>query len=298
MSNEGRMIEYRDYPVLIVDDEPENLRIFQIAFRRELSVITAKTGREALEVLGSRRVAVILSDHRMPEMSGVDLLARVREFVPEVVRVLVTAYGDASTLARAINDGAIYRYVAKPWNVEEMRSTVRQAIERFVLEAERLRLGERLEAIIGLARELLKHESASGIADELGRALVDDLQFDCGALLLWDATGTRLEQAGLTRCGVPKEYELDEATELELFAALRKGDAQMCGRAGPRRELSRVRAEPHGDVALMVPVVAGGGMLGAIVVENHCGGQRLGRSDVTLLEGIAAQVASRLAMLR
>ncbi len=107
-------IDYRAYPLLYVDDEPENLRVFELTFRREFEVVTATSGEEGLERLMTGRFAVVLSDHKMPGMSGVDFLGRVNEIAPETVRMLVTAYGSADTLAHAINDGSIYRYIAKP----------------------------------------------------------------------------------------------------------------------------------------------------------------------------------------
>ncbi len=75
-----RILDYREYPILYVDDEPENLRIFELAFRRDFSIITAPSGEEGLELINTTPVALVLSDHRMPGMTGVEFLTRVRAF--------------------------------------------------------------------------------------------------------------------------------------------------------------------------------------------------------------------------
>mgnify|MGYP003519331082 FL=1 len=96
-----RLLDYREYPILFVDDEIENTRIFELTFRRDYQIRVARSGEEALQILHEHPAAVVLSDHRMDGMSGVDLLAKVREVDPKTVRILVTAYGDASTLSEA-----------------------------------------------------------------------------------------------------------------------------------------------------------------------------------------------------
>jgi response regulator RpfG family c-di-GMP phosphodiesterase len=114
--------DYREYPVLYVDDEPENLRIFELTFRRDFAITTAESGEEGLEILSCQPIAVVLSDHRMPGMMGTEFLARVAELDPKTVRIMVTAYGDAETLENAINAGSIYRYIPKPWRPDDVRT--------------------------------------------------------------------------------------------------------------------------------------------------------------------------------
>ena len=105
------LLDYREFPILYVDDETENLRIFDLTFRREFKILTASSGADAIEILNREPIALILSDQKMPAMLGTEFLARVREIDPKTIRVLVTAYGDADTLTSAINDGSIYRFV-------------------------------------------------------------------------------------------------------------------------------------------------------------------------------------------
>ena len=149
-----RLLDHREYPVLYVDDEPDNLRIFELTFRRDFTVLTATNAKEGLELLSQHPVAVVLSDQKMPGIQGVEFLRRVRELDSGVVRILVTAYGDAKILGDAINDGNIYRYLPKPWEPEDMRLTVRRAIESYALEAERATLLEELMILNRLSRTI------------------------------------------------------------------------------------------------------------------------------------------------
>ncbi|MCS5636850.1 MAG: response regulator, partial [Myxococcota bacterium] len=106
-----QLLDHRDFPILYVDDEPDNLRVFELTFRREFSILTANSAEQGMEVFNANPVAVVLSDQRMPGTTGVEFLSRVRNLDPDSVRILVTAYGDVEILGNAINDGSIYRYI-------------------------------------------------------------------------------------------------------------------------------------------------------------------------------------------
>ncbi|MGH0032379.1 MAG: response regulator, partial [Myxococcota bacterium] len=131
-----RLRDHREYPILYVDDEAENLRIFELTFRREFSIRTATSGEEGLEVLRHQPVALVLSDHRMPGMTGTEFLAQAAELDPKTIRIMVTAYGDVETLQSAINTGSIYRFIPKPWTPEDVRATLRRGIEAYALDRE------------------------------------------------------------------------------------------------------------------------------------------------------------------
>ncbi len=124
----------RAYPVLYVDDEPDNLLVFRTTFRDEFEVITASSGAEAEELLDIVPVAVLLTDQRMPGMSGVTLCERVRAHRPDVIRMLVTAYSDTQVAIAAINQGGVSRYITKPWEAEQVRQVLREAVARAHLE--------------------------------------------------------------------------------------------------------------------------------------------------------------------
>ena len=127
--------------VLFVDDEPNILKSVQRLLRQEdMNVVCASTGEEALEILGQTPAQVVVTDQRMPEMSGVDLLSAVRERHPEIIRMMLTGFTEIKVAVEAINRGEIYRLITKPWNDDELRATIRQAFEQADLKDEIKRL--------------------------------------------------------------------------------------------------------------------------------------------------------------
>ena len=188
-----RLLDYREYPILFVDDEVENTRIFELTFRRDYQIRVAKSGEEALQILTENPAAVVLSDHRMDGMSGVELLGKVREVDPKTVRILVTAYGDASTLGDAINNGSIYRYLPKPWTPDEMRLVIRNAIEHYALDREREQLLYELEILNRTSKLLTRELELVPLLDLLLATLTAQLGYDGASVFLFDAADERLQ---------------------------------------------------------------------------------------------------------
>ena len=130
-----------EHTVLFVDDEANILKALQRLLRNEpLNVLTATSPQEAIELLESTPTQVVVSDQRMPDMSGVDLLSTIREHQPEMVRMMLTGYTEMNIAVEAINRGEIYRLLTKPWNDEELKATLRQAFDHYDLKAEIKRL--------------------------------------------------------------------------------------------------------------------------------------------------------------
>lgn len=126
------------YKILFVDDETANLRVLERLFRNRYELINATSGPEALELLATHDVALIISDQRMPDMTGVDFLKRAAEMRPQTVRIILTGYTDASALVEAINSGVVYKYVTKPWVNEDLMQTVKRALQHYeTLKAQR-----------------------------------------------------------------------------------------------------------------------------------------------------------------
>lgn len=115
--------------ILFVDDEERILRSLALQFRREYQVLTESDPRRALERLKSERVQIIVSDQRMPQMSGAELLAQARQIAPDTLRILLTGYSDLDAAVEALNSGGIFRYLTKPWDQQEMAFTLRQAAQ-------------------------------------------------------------------------------------------------------------------------------------------------------------------------
>tara|TARA_Y100000589_G_scaffold306870_1_gene321999 strand:+ start:3487 stop:4509 length:1023 start_codon:yes stop_codon:yes gene_type:complete len=117
--------------ILYVDDEEQALKYFDKIFSKHFDVITAASTDEALEILEHKasQIAVLITDQRMPKRSGVELLAQVREQYPHIVRILTTAYAELDNAIDAVNRGEIFRYITKPWNIAQLKTTLSQALE-------------------------------------------------------------------------------------------------------------------------------------------------------------------------
>jgi len=114
--------------LLLLDDEENVLRALVRLLRRDgYTIETATSARQAFEILAAQPVQVIISDQRMPDISGTEFLGRVKDLYPDTVRLILSGYSDFASLTEAINRGAVYRYVAKPWDDEELRRMVREA---------------------------------------------------------------------------------------------------------------------------------------------------------------------------
>ena len=142
-------IELRAYPILVVDDEQDNLDAFRFNFRKQFDVHLASSGEEALELLGDLDAAVIVADQRMPRMTGIELLRRAAALRPDAVGLIVTAFTDVDVLVEAVSLGQVRRYITKPWQSGEMRAVLQQEIERFHLARENRRLLEQLRQYAG-----------------------------------------------------------------------------------------------------------------------------------------------------
>ena len=156
------------YKIMIVDDEPANLRVLERLFRPDYQVVTAPSGADALTLLEQHDVALLISDQRMPAMTGIELMTKTVGIRPQMVKILLTGYTDVGALIEALNSGLVYRYLTKPWNNDELKLTVSRALEHYemmkakhLLGMENQRLRGRLQQISELASAELNHGSAS-----------------------------------------------------------------------------------------------------------------------------------------
>ncbi|WP_435017896.1 ATP-binding protein [Tundrisphaera sp. TA3] len=156
--------------LLIVDDEPDVLESLRHLFHRAYRVLTAEGGAAGLEILAREEVHVILSDQRMPGMTGDVFLARARHLRPDVVRMLFTGYADLQAVINAVNEGRIFRYILKPWDPAELESLVRQAADQYELLAERNRLLAELQEANA---RLLRANEELAEANELKGAFIE-----------------------------------------------------------------------------------------------------------------------------
>ena len=134
------------YTVLVVDDEENVLRSVERLFRREpYRLLTAASAEEALAAVEREPVHLVMADQRMPGMTGIQLIQRIRERYPEVMRVVFTGYIDMNTAIDAINKGQVFRFVTKPWRDDDLKNVVRQALIQYELVAENHKLMDLIE---------------------------------------------------------------------------------------------------------------------------------------------------------
>lgn len=117
--------------VLYVDDEENNLISFKATFRLKYKVYTALSGVAAMQIIEQHPIDVIITDQRMPQMTGVEFLEEVIKVNPDAMRILLTGYADMSAVVDAVNKGKIFHYLSKPWSEEELDETIQRAYEVF-----------------------------------------------------------------------------------------------------------------------------------------------------------------------
>jgi two-component system probable response regulator PhcQ len=131
--------DYKKYAVLYVDDEEKSLRGFERAFQDQFRILTAATAVEGLKLLEAHKddIGVLMTDQRMPGEKGVWLLEQARQLRPRILRILTTAYSDLEAAISAVNTGAIYKYLTKPWRPEDLDAVLKRALEFFLVQQER-----------------------------------------------------------------------------------------------------------------------------------------------------------------
>lgn len=132
--------EEKKFSILLVDDERDNLSLLFRTLHKDYKLFKTVSPLEALEILKENDIDIIISDHKMEEMDGVEFLRRSYDIKPQCIRLLVTAYSDTSILINAINQGKVYRYVKKPWEPSELQMTVSSALDYYKLRSENTRL--------------------------------------------------------------------------------------------------------------------------------------------------------------
>ena len=155
-------IDPAQYPVLIVDDEPNVLRTIRFSLEQEFRLLTSGRPQEALEIIAREPVAVLVTDQRMPEMSGIELIERTLKVRPDVIPILLTGYTDPEVMVRALNLGCIRRYISKPFDPRELRDAIQHALEAVHLGRENAGLQEenaRLLQALRTANEQLRQEN-------------------------------------------------------------------------------------------------------------------------------------------
>jgi DNA-binding NtrC family response regulator len=171
------MAEQNKRPILVVDDEVEILHSLRGLLRMEFEVHTAQNGFEALEILQRQPIHVVMSDQRMPEMTGVQFLSQVQGECPEAMRIVFTGYADIKAVIDAINQGRIFRYITKPWIPDELRAVLHQAGAEYDQIVERKRLLADLQSHVAQELALVQglREGTYGTLHPAGQTAVAQL---------------------------------------------------------------------------------------------------------------------------
>jgi CheY-like chemotaxis protein len=230
-------MDYKAFPILYVDDDVANLISFRYLLEDRFLILTASNSDEALQILETGRVAVLLADQRMDRgLSGVQLCALAQGRFPDVIRMIVTAYTDVTTLTSGINEGRISRYITKPWTEHEMVKTLKMAIDAFHLGA----FTKELQARLLTWEELSTSSFVVGhVLHDLtnpAMAVRDNLTFGAGVL-----PSLREALAGAPAAVKAQLRELEEAL----------GDAALAADT----MLDRITHFRHGDVSA-IPTTA------------------------------------------
>lgn len=139
-------MQNRRYTLLYIDDEKNNLTIFKSSFYKNYQVITTTSSLEGLQILQDNEVDLVISDHRMPEMSGIEFLEKACQQYPQIPRLVITAYADVELIIDAINRCGIYQYILKPWDPRELQLTIENALQKYELQKQNKNLIAELKA--------------------------------------------------------------------------------------------------------------------------------------------------------
>ena len=133
------------HPILYIDDEEDNLTVFNATFRRSYKVHLALSGREGLEIMEKHNIHLVITDQRMPDMTGIQFLEQIIPLYPDCIRMILTGFSDVKAIIQAINKGRVYRYITKPWSKEEFKIIMDRALEAYNLKEQNKKLIEELK---------------------------------------------------------------------------------------------------------------------------------------------------------
>ncbi len=209
--------ETEHFTLLFVDDEESVLRALKRIFLEEnYTIHTACSAEEAIEIMEQEKVHLIISDHRMPGMTGAELLRIIKERWPDTIRIMLTGYADIQSIMGAVNDGAVYKFITKPWNDEDLRLTVSLALQQYVLIQENKKLKEITK------KQQIKLKNYSALFSE-NRGVMGNILVKAGVITQEDLRRALKERRDdeflsetLQRLGLAKESRIIKALQDHL----------------------------------------------------------------------------------
>lgn len=291
--------------ILFVDDEPDVVDLLAHTFERTYEVLCAHSGEEALALLAARPVDLIVTDQKMPNMTGIQLISKARERGCDFTAILLTGYADPQDIIDAINQGQVFRYVVKPWEVMDLVVTVKNAVDQQFLRREKDRLLGELKKRVG-ALDVLFEVSREGSALASYEAIIDRVVLACERILKFDvASALVLSEAGdsatlAIHCPAEASNEaLLSAKELALAAVEKETGRRLPeGRIRARVTGRRARAGAAAPIKshVAVPLRSGNRAMGAIVL-GACAPDAFTEEDAQLLGVLANQTAESVRAL-
>ena len=164
--------------ILLVDDEQGVISALKrVLMDQSYEIFTANSGTEGLNIMKSNRIKLVISDERMPGMSGTEFLTSVNNLFPSTIRIMLTGHANIQSAMNAVNNGEIYRFFAKPWDDLEIKLSIKSAIDKFNLEEENRRLLKTVKRQAGELKEMeAKHPGITSLdRDEFGNVILEDL---------------------------------------------------------------------------------------------------------------------------
>ena len=162
-------------PILYIDDEQDNLTVFYSAFRRNFKVYLANSGQEGMEIMRKHSVHLVIADQRMPEMTGIEFLEKIKLEYPDSIRMVLTGYTDVEAIIQAINKGRVYRYITKPWSKDDLKITIDHALETYELKQQNRKLFTDLEeANLTLEKKVIERTKK---IESQRREITDSIQY-------------------------------------------------------------------------------------------------------------------------
>ncbi len=237
----------KEHLIVYVDDERPNRIVFEQSFGARFQVRAVPSGQAALELLRSETAAVLITDQRMPEMSGHELLVKAKQLYPEMIRVVITAYGDLDPILAAVNEGLVARYIIKPWDRAELEKILLWSLEAFALGRQnsalqlRLMQTERLVTLGSMAAAVLHdlHQPLTNLTVNLERLGEHAKVLGKLTTLLEGGALSKKDRASLQElAGEVPELSRDLLTSCELMTKMTLGLQQFLK--------SERRAEPSG----------------------------------------------------
>ncbi len=289
-------MDYRPFPVLVVDDEVENLDAFRLNFGRKFTVLTATCGVDGLEIARKERIAVAIADQRMPDMPGTEFLAELRKVRPDAVRMILTGYTDLESVIAAVNEGKIARYITKPWEARDLESVVRQAIDHFRRGVERRRRLRELNAYNRILSLIAADLGLSRVVKEVLELVALDFNYARTFLLLGDAAADEMGgQAVLRESGAKPKV-------VKICAPIRGPDAPLAAVVAATGGFSAERfafaasaggapVEFAGGPFYGAPLAVGGRVVGLLCADRGNGRDRTDRDDARFIATMASQLS-------